>query len=78
MDKLDGLNFAAPDFSTFLCSRLAYEEVESPDDPVSRTPFQRDRDRIIHSRAFRRLMHKTQIFNANYGDHYRNRLTAYT
>ena len=75
MDKLDGLNFAAPDFSTFLCSRLAYEEAESPDDPVSRTPFQRDRDRIIHSRAFRRLMHKTQIFNANYGDHYRNRLT---
>ncbi|BES63670.1 deoxyguanosinetriphosphate triphosphohydrolase [Gottschalkiaceae bacterium SANA] len=40
-----------------------------------RLPFQRDRDRIIHSRAFRRLMHKTQIFNANLGDHYRNRLT---
>ncbi|WP_407060169.1 deoxyguanosinetriphosphate triphosphohydrolase family protein [Caloranaerobacter sp. TR13] len=40
-----------------------------------RLPFQRDRDRIIHSRAFRRLMHKTQIFNANMGDHYRNRLT---
>lgn len=40
-----------------------------------RLPFQRDRDRIIHSRAFRRLMHKTQVFNANMGDHYRNRLT---
>lgn len=40
-----------------------------------RLPFQRDRDRIIHSRAFRRLMHKTQVFNANKGDHYRNRLT---
>lgn len=41
----------------------------------SRRPYQHDRDRIIHSRAFRRLMHKTQIFNANKGDHYRNRLT---
>ena len=40
-----------------------------------RSPFQRDRDRIMHSRAFRRMMHKTQIFNANIGDHYRNRLT---
>ncbi len=41
----------------------------------TREPFQRDRDRIMHSRAFRRLMHKTQVFNANIGDHYRNRLT---
>lgn len=40
-----------------------------------RLSFQRDRDRIIHSRAYRRLMHKTQVFNANTGDHYRNRLT---
>ncbi len=40
-----------------------------------RAPFQRDRDRIMHSRAFRRMMHKTQVFNANIGDHYRNRLT---
>lgn len=40
-----------------------------------RLDFQRDRDRIIHSRSFRRLMHKTQVFNANIGDHYRNRLT---
>ncbi len=42
---------------------------------TKRGEFQRDRDRIIHSRAFRRLMHKTQIFNANKGEHYRNRLT---
>ncbi len=41
----------------------------------NRGPFQRDRDRIMHSRSFRRLMHKTQVFNANKGDHYRNRLT---
>ena len=40
-----------------------------------RSPFQRDRDRIIHSTAFRRLKHKTQVFVAPAGDHYRTRLT---
>jgi len=45
-----------------------------PEDPY-RTPFQRDRDRIIHSKAFRRLSGKTQVFVSSYGDHYRSRLT---
>jgi dGTPase len=40
-----------------------------------RTPFQRDRDRIVHCKAFRRLKHKTQVFVAPSGDHYRTRLT---
>lgn len=40
-----------------------------------RTPFMRDRDRIIHSKSFRRLMHKTQCFLSPEGDHYRTRLT---
>src|SRR5438034_6702462 len=46
---------------------------ESEDDV--RPAFQRDRDRIIHSKAFRRLKHKTQVFFATTGDHYRTRLT---
>jgi dGTPase len=44
-------------------------------DSEHRTPFQRDRDRIVHSKAFRRLKHKTQVFISPEGDHYRTRLT---
>ncbi len=48
-----------------------HPEEEAPD----RSPFQRDRDRVIHSTAFRRLKHKTQVFVYHEGDHYRTRLT---
>jgi dGTPase len=49
---------------------------EKPESPHPlRTDFQRDRDRIIHSKSFRRLKHKTQVFLSPFGDHYRTRLT---
>src|SRR5699024_6850891 len=48
---------------------------ESEEESDIRTVFQRDRDRIIHSKAFRRLKHKTQVFLAPEGDHFRTRLT---
>ncbi|MEE8294482.1 MAG: deoxyguanosinetriphosphate triphosphohydrolase, partial [Sphingomonadales bacterium] len=53
------------------CRGRLYDEEESP----TRTPFQRDRDRIIHSSTFRRLKHKTQVFVFHEGDYYRTRLT---
>ena len=52
----------------------AHRRVPEPDCGV-RSPLQRDRDRIVHSKAFRRLKHKTQVFVAPEGDHYRTRLT---
>lgn len=52
----------------------AVRDREEDESPV-RTRFQRDRDRILHSKPFRRLKHKTQVFIAPLGDHYRTRLT---
>ena len=46
------------------------------EESLVRTEYQRDRDRVIHSRAFRRLKHKTQVFMAPLGDHYATRLLS--
>eukprot|EP01047_Picozoa_sp_COSAG01_P002329 COSAG01_NODE_61_length_29729_cov_196.711779_15_plen_377_part_00 len=64
--------FAPYAVSSFKSRGRLYEESLSVD---TRTCFQRDRDRIIHSKAFRRLKDKTQVFLANTSDHYRSRLT---
>jgi dGTPase len=56
------------------CEHSAGRLKPEPPDGV-RNEFQRDRDRIIHAKAFRRLMHKTQVFISPDGDHYRTRLT---
>ncbi|MFN8109920.1 MAG: deoxyguanosinetriphosphate triphosphohydrolase [Thermoleophilia bacterium] len=53
---------------------MAVRDVAEAECPF-RTAFQRDRDRILHTKAFRRLKHKTQVFVAPEGDHYRTRLT---
>ncbi|GAB6181716.1 deoxyguanosinetriphosphate triphosphohydrolase [Desulfotomaculum defluvii] len=66
--------FLAPYAAKNSSKALTTRKVTEASDPM-RLDFQRDRDRIIHSRAFRRLMHKTQVFIANKGDHFRNRLT---
>ena len=57
-----------------LASESAGRELPEPEDAI-RTCWQRDRDRIVHSKSFRRLAHKTQVFLAPEGDHYRVRLT---
>lgn len=57
-----------------LAASSAGRPVPEPQDPV-RTCFQRDRDRVLHSKAFRRLKHKTQVFLDPVGDHYRTRMT---
>lgn len=60
------------EFASFSDKTLGRDKEEEPCD--IRTAYQRDRDRIVHCKAFRRLMHKTQVFLAPKGDHYRTRL----
>ena len=73
-EELEALEFErlAPGAAKAAAS-LGREEEEEPCE--LRTAFQRDRDRIIHSKSFRRLMHKTQVFIAPEGDHFSTRLT---
>ena len=61
------------DKATFSSQTKGREQPEEPS--LYRTAFQRDRDRVLHSKAFRRLKHKTQVFLSPAGDHYRTRLT---
>ncbi|MBU0728835.1 MAG: deoxyguanosinetriphosphate triphosphohydrolase [Proteobacteria bacterium] len=62
--------------SPYAClSAMSRGRVRSEKECTIRTAFQRDRDRIVYSKAFRRLKHKTQVFLAPSGDHYRTRLT---
>jgi len=63
------------EFATLSVDSKGRERPEPDSDTDIRTPFMRDRDRIIHSKSFRRLMHKTQCFLSPEGDHYRTRLT---
>lgn len=71
LEKIEADTFAP---QAALSSRTRGRDVEEPEDDV-RPSYQRDRDRIVHSKAFRRLKHKTQVFLAPEGDHYRTRLT---
>jgi dGTPase len=61
------------DRATLSAESKGREQEEAPD--AIRTAFQRDRDRIVHAKSFRRLKHKTQVFISPEGDHYRVRLT---
>ncbi len=69
-------NYCALPLAVYACRPdRSYGRVFEEPESRYRTPFQRDRDRIIHASAFRRLKYKTQVFVYHEGDHYRTRLT---
>ncbi|MEK7862994.1 MAG: HD domain-containing protein, partial [Chloroflexota bacterium] len=65
----------AADLSEHATKSVAARRDRSEEPSPTRTAFALDRDRIVHSKAFRRTKHKTQVFLAPVGDHYRTRLT---
>src|ERR1700722_14072189 len=69
--KSDGIMLASYAMNVQRSRGRRYPEPQPP----SRNDYARDRDRVIHSRAFRRLEAKTQVFTTRYSDHFRNRLT---
>ena len=72
MRPLDPYRWLAPYAAT---SQMAGPRLHGAEEDPHRSPFQRDRDRVIHSTAFRRLQYKTQVFVYHEGDHYRSRMT---
>ncbi len=66
----------APHYAPYAClAQNSRGRLHKEKEAATRSPYQRDRDRIIHSGAFRRLIHKTQVFVYHEGDYYRTRLT---